>query len=187
MAEEAILYFDTSKIGAGVLMTTDGQQYRIVTLAEVRFGTPDGDKALLVLFGCAQHLPLVVGVAAEEPQGYDQAGHAIRRAQDKVIGELQCRARMAGFPWRGTIAPASAKKVLTGAGNADKTAMIRMANSIFGLALPDPEGEHQADAIGGAMASLGARYVHHRPQMTQKAQQAELLRRAQALKGGPDA
>lgn len=177
---KVILYFDPSRTGAGALVSIDDARVTMVmTYKQFTFGTPLGDTVLGYLFGLArQH---GAAVAAEEPQGTDARGRAIRRAQAEIIGELKARARQCELPWAGVVAPGTAKVALTGRGTASKREMIRMANLRFRLLLRDPEDEHIADAIGGALAALEGRFMQRHPRQRRAIISREMLRRA-ALK-----
>jgi len=171
-----MLYFDPSKTGAGALMSMD--EYRVTVLVmyqQFTFGSVAGDAALDVLFEMAAKRGAVV--AAEEPQGTDARGRALRRAQAEVIGELKARTRRHGLEWAGVVVPATAKVALTGSGKASKRDMIRFANLRFRLDLRDPEDEHAADAIGGALAALEGRFVQRHPRQRRAAIAREILRR----------
>jgi len=158
---DAVLYFDPSAQGAGAVL----QGLHLVAWSDVAFGTDQGDEALDYLFAFAVRLQ--AGVSCEEPLGHDARGNSIRRAQLQRIGILQDMARRMGLAWLGTVAPGTAKLALTGSGRATKPMMIRMANLRFvaplqAVPLADPDGEHCADAIGGAVAALQGRFVVHR-------------------------
>ena len=69
--------------------------------------------------------------------------------QARVSGALLCAASMAGLLVV-EVTPSQAKRALTGKGAASKTAMMTAAWSWYGV-----RGEHAADALGVALASLG--------------------------------
>jgi len=163
MKTSTILFFDTSQVGAGVLLSREGSKYTLHAYQTIKFGTTEGDAALEALFTAAAAIKHghneKTGVSAEQPCGYDRRGLSIRAKANGVIGVLQSYARRFELPWRGEIAPGTAKKALTGDGRAQKPAMVWYANIIFGLTLKLPADEHAADACGGAMAALSGQYI----------------------------
>lgn len=171
--ERAVLFFDTSRTGAGCLMRPGRPLPELVLLRRVCFGTDAGDAALAELFSAAAALRaagLLVEAGAEQPQGRDprfQSGRAMANAH---IGVLQDWCRRHGVPWGGVYAPATAKVSLAHHGRAGKDRMIQAANLLYGAQLEAVYGrrlvhtgdsltcdEHCADALGGAMAAVSGK------------------------------
>lgn len=154
-----VLYFDTSVTGAGALVSQYGNTFTVHQVEQFKYGTPKGDLALSRLFDAAKAVGASVG--AEEPQGRDRRGTAIRRSTHGWLMVLKERARHEGLPWGGSVHPGTAKKALTGDGAANKQKMITYANLRFGLDLQFPKEEHAADAIAGGIACLEGRTLTH--------------------------
>lgn len=176
MKPKVVLFFDTSKVTAGCLMQEARPLPILLELVRIYYGTDMGDEALRALFSRAQALRgegYHVEVGAEQPQGTDprfQSGRAMANAH---IGVLQDYTRRYGVTWGGVYAPATCKLALTGNGAAGKERMIQFANARYGDDIERVYGrrlvftgdsrtccEHEADAIGGALAmAAGKPYI----------------------------
>ncbi|MHB9105775.1 MAG: hypothetical protein ACYDCO_01850 [Armatimonadota bacterium] len=176
MTRKAVLFFDTSKTGAGCLLKESRPLPELVDLGRVRYGTDEGDEVLLCLFAKAKALRAegwTVEVSAEEPQGYDPKFQSGRAMANHHIGILQDYARRNGLTWGGVYAPATAKATLANNGRASKEHMVQAANTLFGAQIEAVYGrkliytgdsrtcdEHCADALGGALAAVwGKPYI----------------------------
>lgn len=176
----AILYFDTSTVAAGVLLEDGKPMPRLVALKRLIYETREGDADIAALFDAAEawrreHPGGLVAVACEgiyTGGGFSAKGRAVHDAFERRKGQLQLHARERQLAWGGEIAPGTAKLALTGKGNAGKQRMVQFANSRFRDDLLRLRGrlleytgdsrtcsEHEADAIGGAMAALHGRYI----------------------------
>jgi len=71
-------------------------------------------------------------------------------AQQRMVGMVLYLAQRNGMPTI-EVPPATAKKALTGSGNASKTLMLATARTIIGT----PVSEHESDALGVALAASG--------------------------------
>ena len=101
--------------------------------------------------------PVVKRFKGKQGQRVDSAGAVIPQA--RVSGAILAVVEARGLVWQ-EVPPASGKKALAGAGNADKSAMETFAAS-YGVT-----GEHAADALGVALAIIdhvlvgGVAYAH---------------------------
>lgn len=87
--------------------------------------------------------PVVKRFAGKGGRRVDSANAVIPQA--RVSGAILAVVEARGIPWK-EVAPASAKKALSGAGNSGKADMQTFARS-YGVT-----GEHAADALGVALA-----------------------------------
>jgi hypothetical protein len=203
--KKAVLFFDTSTIGAGCILLENGVWPTLHALRRLKFGTVAGDAVLDELFAEAKRLRedgYQCEVSCERIYtggGRSPGDRKIRDAINQRLGMLQAMARRNGLKWEGEIAPATAKKALTSHGNSGKERMIQCANLRYGQKIVAVYGallthtgdsrtchEHEADAIGGGIAALrggeafiGAKKSH------EKASNTEFKRRASLAKKAP--
>lgn len=91
--------------------------------------------------------PVVKRFTGKGGRRVDSANAVIPQA--RVSGAILAVVAARGLPWQ-EVAPASAKKALSGAGNSDKTTMQTFAAS-YGVT-----GEHASDALAIALAIVDA-------------------------------
>lgn len=91
--------------------------------------------------------PVVKRFTGKKGQRVDSANAVIPQA--RVSGAILAVVAARGIPWQ-EVAPASAKKALSGAGNSGKDDMQTFARS-YGV-----EGEHASDALAVALAIVDA-------------------------------
>jgi hypothetical protein len=172
--KRACLFFDTSSTGAGALMSERPGGIPVLhALRVVSYGTDEGRSAMRALFAAASDLQRQgyrVEVGAEQPQGQDTRFAQGRAIANGNIARIQDMASDCGVPWGGVYAPATPKATLGQSGKADKKTMISWANRLYGQRITELKGgllvytgeektcgEHEADAIGGAMAACAGK------------------------------
>jgi hypothetical protein len=176
---KAVLFFDTSSVAAGILVEDARPEPRILALRRLHYETAEGDAVIEALFQEAdawrQAHPggvLLVGCEQIYVSESNPASRAIQEAINRRKGQLQLLARTHWMTWGGEVAPGTGKLALTGKGNAGKELMVMRANQRFGAQLVEVYGrrllftgesrsccEHEADALGGALAALHGRWI----------------------------
>ena len=140
-----ILAFDISSVALGVV-AYDGIRVTHRETVELPAKLAIGGRVYLAGIQYTQLIAKLQPTAVAY-EGPNKGGHLNATIQiQRVVGPLLARA-YSGEVLIVEIAPASAKKALTGKGNADKTLMIRHAEGMFG----GHWTEHEADALGVAL------------------------------------
>lgn len=140
-----ILAFDISSVALGIV-AYDGVR---VTHRQTVDLPPKLEIGGRIYLAGIQYTTLIARLqpSAVAYEGPNKGGHINATIQiQRVVGPLLARAYSAEV-LVAEIAPASAKKALTGNGRADKKEMIRHAEGMFG----GHWTEHEADALGVAL------------------------------------